>query len=240
MLFSYTFTASIIFILVGDIVGILNESNFNLKVVIILHMFGFTMGLLFHWGVRRNEQILRRFLDKYFQPNFLDPRIVGLTEKGFKNKSIYLTVFYWIFHLNFVSSSFATAVVWSNFKDKKSYLLPSLYECAVQPRHYQTHWISWISSLCWNIDTFGKYLMVNSFVSAVYLTLLLPYGTTLLFYFFIINYMNAGLNVFEQKVKAFSDIPGSCVAGNPVNIEVDIAARHHLIGMIRYYKKLRG
>ena len=198
--FSCAYSGIVGFVVMGNVVGILNETNLYLRIVTLLHTIGFSMGLVLYWCIRLYRLTITRFIDEWFHSHDLDAEMVLSTEKRFKKTSTVFILIYWMFHFNFVASTFLNAFFIGGITDPKSYMLPTLYKCLVEPKN-STYWIS---SLCWDIDNFGKYIMVNSFVSAVYLTLIVPYGTTFLFYLFVIIYMNVNLDILTRKMNLFS------------------------------------
>ena len=198
------------------------------------------MSLVLFWCIRLNRGTLILFIDEYFQPEYLDAEVVSSTESRFKKISIKFLVGYWAFHSNVVVSTFVSAFFTRGFKDKQSYVVPSVYECPTKPRNNNTNWFA---SVCWNIDTVGKYLSVNGFVSSMYLLILIPFATSFLFYLFVIVYINVNLDVFKRKMVTLTMLLPHYegrLSQKRSQMNTQVAAHGALLEAMHYYTKLRG
>lgn len=203
ILYSVAYTIVTLFHLTGIIIGTINIAEFQDKMESVTHIVACLLSLSLHWGIKYHRRSLFKFLDQLQKLNTSHDKVVWRSENLFSKIASVITTTFYMFYVIFIASSFLKVLSDGNLNSKTAYVVPAWYECATT--FNDTSWY-WQNSLCWNIDNYFKYVIVNSTASFLETFVLIPHLTTFLFYAYVIFFLHANVEVMKQKIQTLFEI----------------------------------
>lgn len=201
------FINSIFFVeLLGCIVGFLNTPEISNRTEILLQMSSHLYFTSLFWVLKLNRHELKNFIyyfhhtDEHVRAT-LSQEIRRLTVTFFLNSMKELLTVFCLFLVLVASISLVMPLfVEFNFNDKYIYVMPFWFVCSDSGDNYFP-----VPFLCWNIDTFHKYVLMNGIVVTLFNIELFAYLTTFAFFSFTQAHFKAHLQVILQRIANLGD-----------------------------------
>lgn len=247
IIFSLVVTLILILVFLGSAVGVLNALKFQEKIATIIIMFASLTDLSLHWCVKKHRNPLLRYVQEIQYDGF--EKVIAeatlLSENFFREKATkILLLFYPVYGFVVVASLINTLIVHDDFTNQSAYVMPHSFMCTNSKIEYL-----WITFLCWNVDSYTQYVVLNLLEFGVSILMHLPYVLTATFFVLIQQYLKAHAEVIKDRINVLSARLKKTVndrdkCGDEKNIEDEEKFGHtvrvELINVIRHYQRLYG
>lgn len=200
--YSWWYTFYTFFILLGNCVGISNRRGSTEKLEILIQISHMVLFLAQHWGIKNHGNTLMNFASEIEQSSlrYTDNTAILQTELLFSTTLKTLgPIFYAMFGGVLLFSVLESLFIEVNFNDSKMYVMPFLYECSESGKNNFP-----IKFLCWKIDSYWKYVSVNSIAIFSLFIQHFSYVSTVCFHIIVQKYLVAHFNDIKQKILVLS------------------------------------
>lgn len=235
----YSIFISCVFIvqILGCIVGYLNTPELSSRMEILLQISSHVYLTSLHWVLKLNRRRLQTFIAHFQHSDHWSPsssdRISRLTVTFFQNSlKVDLTAFcLFLVLISFVSLA-APLFMDFTFDDKYIYVLPFWFNCDISGQNKFP-----VPFLCWNIDSFSKYAMINGIAVALLNVELFSYLTTFAFFCFTQAHFKAHLQAILERIGKLEAAQSDMIHGGPQRTDDDFTLE--LVKIIKHHQYLR-
>lgn len=197
-LYSFFITMVTVIEMLGCSVGFTNAAEVAHRVEILIQVSAHVYFLSLHWIVKWHKKSLL-ICAKHLRGEINDEtgrEAADLTETLFKRIIVVISSIFILFlSLIAFTSIFIPLVTDFDFKDKYIYVMPFWFTCTDSGiNHFP------VKFLCWNIDTYMKYFIMNSTEIVLFQLEVFVYITSFIFYACVQAHTKAHLMVIERKI----------------------------------------
>ncbi|KAL6952541.1 hypothetical protein U1Q18_047676 [Sarracenia purpurea var. burkii] len=184
--------------MLGCSVGFTNAAELAHRVEIMIQVSAHIYFLSLHWIVKVNKKSLL-VCAKHLRgdSDHIGEEAAELTEVLFqKIIVVVLSVFVLFLSLIAFTSIFVPLVTDFDFKDKYIYVMPFWFTCTDSGDSYFP-----IKRLCWNIDSYFKYFVMNSMEIGLFSIEVFVYVTSFIFYVCVQAHTVAHVRIITAKIE---------------------------------------
>ncbi|KAK7602652.1 hypothetical protein V9T40_006626 [Parthenolecanium corni] len=190
----------------GCIVGFVNRPEIGNRMEILLQMSSHLYFASLFWMLKLNRHQLKNFIRNFHSthshlPAIYSHRISELTVKFFENSMKVVLIIFSLFLVLASISLVMPLFVDFDFNDKFIYVMPFWFMCSDSKENRFP-----VPFLCWNIDTFYKYALVNGIIITLFNIELFAYFTTFAFFCFTQAHFKAHLRVILKRINNLSGV----------------------------------
>lgn len=192
----YMFSALWVFL--GLIIGLINVTDWHFRIEIIIYMIILIDANILFWIVNNNQKSLLEFKHKTKNMNCTSQEAFLFCENYFKIFFIIIMTLLCGYYFFYVIGSLVVTFLIGNLNNPMGYVIPGVYACATSKLHDNHQ--SWTSVLCWNIDSYAKYVTINIFECIFLWIIAFPLVMTFMFYIFTLVYVKTNQQFIKENI----------------------------------------
>lgn len=225
--YSMLVTFIVVMQLLGCFVSFLNniqvQNRINILLLVQLYVYTFSLHLI----VKVFKNKLWKFKLIWDEKHWKDEEFLSLTVDSFRNIIlIFILTNVSIYFITLIIPLFIPLFTNINFQDKYLYIFPVWFHCFNIQRNNL-----FFKFLCFNVDNYRKYLIVNIMEFIMFFIELLPFFTTFLFYAMTQIYFSARVKIIIKQIE-------NSFLGDEINKNDESTMYDDLIEIIKIHQRL--